>query len=218
MQLNLNAGNSNTEKVLRVIKKNNPDLLLLEEVTPQWAKALSGLSTNYPHQISEPQTDCFGIILLSKVPLKQGKIVDIGSTGVPSIVAEAHFPLGTITVIGTHPLPPISANYSAKRNQLLAALPQLIKEQHYPVLLMGDLNLSPWSPYFKQLLRDSELKNSMKGFGFQPSWPSRIHLLRIPLDHLLYSSEIRIHSRQIGENVGSDHFPLFVEFSIPPKK
>jgi endonuclease/exonuclease/phosphatase (EEP) superfamily protein YafD len=218
MLLNLNAENSNTEQVLRIIKKSDPDVLLLEEVTPQWAKALSELSTNYPHHISEPQTDCFGIMLLSKVPLKQGKVLDIGSTGVPSIVTEAHFPLGTVVVIGTHPLPPTSAEYATKRNQQLAAFPQLIKKQRYPVLLMGDLNTSPWSPYFWQLLRDSGLKNSMKGFGFQPSWPSHIRPLRIPLDHLLYSPEIRIHSRRIGEDAGSDHFPLLVEFSIPPKK
>ena len=214
MLMNLNAGNGNTEQVLDAIRTADPDILLLEEVTPKWSNELAVLGSDYPHRIAEPQEGCFGIMLLSKVPLEHGKVVEIGTAGVPSILAEAHFPQGVVSIIGTHPLPPMGAEYSRHRNNQLKELPDIVKEQNLPVLLIGDLNTSPWSPHFRDLLTESGLKNSMQGFGFQPTWPSDNRLLRIPLDHVLHSPGITIHNRMVGRAVGSDHFPVIVDFSV----
>jgi endonuclease/exonuclease/phosphatase (EEP) superfamily protein YafD len=90
----------------------------------------------------------------------------------------------------------------------------LIRAQKNPVLLIGDLNVSPWSSYFARLLKDSGLKNSMKGFGFQPSWPAGNRFLRIPIDQILYSPQITIHHRTVGADIGSDHLPVIVDFSL----
>ena len=215
MLMNINANNSNNSKrVLESIAQADPDLLLLEEVTPQWAEKMATLESQYKYRIAQPQAGCFGIMLLSKYPLERGKVVEVGSGGVPSIVAEAYFPKGVVSIIGTHPPPPTGAEFSKHRNSQLAALPELVEKQNHPVLLMGDLNTTPWSPYFTQLVRESGLKNSMKGFGHQPSWPRKPFFLRIPLDHMLHSPEITIHNRMVGQEVGSDHFPVIVDFSI----
>lgn len=214
MLMNINAGNGNTVQVLDAIRTADPDLLLLEEVTPKWASELAVLNTNYPHRIAESQDGCFGIMLLSKVPLEHGRVVEVGTAGVPSIIAEAHFAQGTVCVIGTHPLPPAGAEYSKHRNMQLIELPYLVMEQKNPVLLIGDLNATPFSYWFRRVVSESGLKNSMKGFGFQPSWPSNNAFLRIPLDHVLHSEEITIHNRMVGGDVGSDHFPVIVDFTV----
>ena len=213
MLMNINAGNGNTKLVLNAIKAAAPDLLLLEEVTPKWAHELKVLETTYSYKISAPQKGCFGIMLLSKVPLERGKIIEIGTSDLPSIVAEAHFKQGVVSIIGTHPLPPIGRHHSTARNKQLQALPAVVKQQKYPILLIGDLNATPWSPYFQTLEKDSGLKNSMKGFGFQPSWAGNA-FLKIPIDHVLHSKEISIHNRMIGPKIGSDHLPVMVDFSI----
>ncbi len=212
MLMNLNAANGNTEQVLSAIQKADPDLLVLEEVTPKWAAELSGL--DYPYRVAQSQEGCFGIMLLSKHPLSRTNVVVVGSAGVPSIVADVHLPQGEISVIGTHPVPPISAEFSKYRNDQLAALSEFVKKQKHPVLLIGDLNASPWSAHFGRLLKESGLKNSMKHFGFQPSWPSDNRFLRIPIDHMLHSPDILIHRRAVGGDVGSDHLPVIVDFSI----
>ena len=108
----------------------------------------------------------------------------------------------------------MGAEHSRNRNDQLAALPAVVKEQKYPVLLIGDLNTTPWSSHFKRLVNKSGLKNSMKGFGHQPSWPSDQFFLRIPLDHILHAPEIAIHNRMILKDVGSDHFPVIVDFAL----
>ncbi len=214
MLINLNASNGHTEKVLNVIRTANPDLLLLEEVTPKWEAELAVLTEIYPHRIVEAQEGCFGIMMLSKFPLEHEQTVEIGGANIPSLLAEVHFPHGTLSFIGTPPLPPIGAAYSKQRNRHLMELPDLVKKQQYPVLLIGDLNVSPFSYWFRKVISESKLKDSMKGFGFQPSWPSNNSFLCIPLDHVLHSPEIIIHNRMIGSDVGSDHFPVIVDFSI----
>lgn len=214
MLMNINANNGNTQKVLDAVETFAPDLLLLEEVTPKWAEELSPLFKTFPYRISEPQTDCFGIMLLSKYPLTEGVVVEIGDGGVPSIIADVIFPDGTITLIGTHPLPPIGGTYSAHRNSQLKELAAVAKNQRKPVLLMGDLNTTPWSPYFKKLLSDADLRDSTKGFGFQPTWRHPVRFIKIPIDHMLYSNGIRVWNRVIGSDVGSDHLPVILDFEI----
>ena len=218
MQLNIHSGNHDTAKVLAVLNEYNPDLILLEEVTPKWESDLQGLNSKYPYRISRPQSDCFGIMLLSRFPFRSSEILCVGNDYLPTIRAEIETPQGAIAFIGTHPLPPIGALYSATRNQQLEALPELVKKQVYPVLLAGDLNVSPWSPYFTALLHESGLKNSMQGFGFQPSWPFNISFMRIPIDHLLHSPEIIVRYRAVGADVGSDHLPVIIDFTLKQKK
>lgn len=212
MLMNINAGNGNTDLVMGAIQMFNPDILLLEEVTPKWAEVLSVLNTDYPHRIAKTRNDPFGIMLLSKHPVKNGGIINIGTTGVPSIAGTIYLPDGEIHFIGTHPVPPIGGEYSRQRNHQLTELAAYAKNSN--TLLMGDLNTSPWSPHFKNLVKKSGLNNSMKGFGFQPTWPTHLPWPRIPIDHVLHSPNIVIHNRLIGPNVGSDHLPVIVDFSI----
>ncbi len=93
--MNLNAGNGNTEQVLDAIRTADPDLLLLEKVTPKWAHELAVLNTAYPHRIAEPQSGCFGIMLLSKYPLARERVVGIAihQRVVGGDVGSDHFPV-----------------------------------------------------------------------------------------------------------------------------
>lgn len=214
MLMNINAGNGNTEEVLTTIRQYVPDLLLLEEVTPAWAENLAVLNQNYPYRIAEPQAGFFGISFFSKYPLEHRAITRIGSSGVPSIITEIHLPAGVVSFIGTHPVPPVGAAGSRMRNHQLIELPAVVKEQHYPVMVIGDLNVTPFSYWFRRVISESGLKNSMKGFGFQPSWPAYMPFMRIPIDHVLHDESIVIHNRMTGGDVGSDHLPVIVDFSL----
>ena len=100
------------------------------------------------------------------------------------------------------------------RDGQLAELATLVGHQRHPVMLLGDLNASPWSYPFRRLLRDTGLLNSMRGWGVQPTWPAPLGPLGIPIDHVLHSEEIRITRRSTGPWIGSDHLPLIIEFAI----
>ncbi|MEQ1828860.1 MAG: endonuclease/exonuclease/phosphatase family protein [Pirellula sp.] len=208
--INVNTRQGNPARVQRLVLEMQPDLVVLEEISEEWMAALPQLVATYPHSVVEPREDNFGIGLFSKVPLVDTQVAYVGSE-VPTIIATAEFQHTRIRVVATHPLPPIGGEYSESRNRQLASLPVHLKSD-LPVILLGDLNTTPWNFHFQKLLRESGLRDSSVGRGLQPTWPSNALVFRIPLDHFLYSAQLQVLSRSVGPDVGSDHFPLLVEF------
>ena len=100
------------------------------------------------------------------------------------------------------------------RNDQLNEITKFTSKITTPIFLLGDLNLTPWSPYFGRFLKETKLHNSARGRGLQPTWPTYFYPLRIPIDHCLYSPEISVIKRQVCSDIGSDHLPLYVEFGL----
>ena len=211
MLANVHRANRDFAAVAAAVRRFAPDMVVLEEVDERWLAELEPAMVGY-RCTKEPRTDNFGLAFFSKFPVIQAKVIYIGGAEVPSIMAEVETPQGRVTVLATHPLPPLGREYSRWRNEQLAKLPRWVRGASSPVLLLGDLNCSPWSPSFSRLLRESGLKDSARGRGVQPTWPSNNFFLRIPLDHCLYSPAITVVRREVGPAVGSDHFPLIVDF------
>lgn len=217
MLVNVNTAFGSAQRVTEAVRRYDPDILVLEEVSDAWLPDLRPALTAFGSSHVETREDNFGIALFSKYPFTKHETAYIGNTGVPSIVAEFETPQGTCTVLATHPLPPGGSAYSRSRNAQLAAIPNHVKRAASPVLLLGDLNVTPWSPYFRRLLRESGLEDSSQGRGVQPTWPSFLPLFLIPIDHCLYSPGIAIVRKEVGPALGSDHYPVIVDFLLPGK-
>jgi len=211
MLLNVNTASTSYAAVGEAVVDLNPDLLLLEEVDCIWLEQLQGLTDRYTYSVTRARDDNFGIALFSRFPFTRCEIVAIGEAGVPSISAELDVDGVRLSVVGTHPLPPGGAEYSRLRNDQLAELPKFVNSLGSPLLMLGDLNVTPWCWYFRRLLKRTGLRDSSKGWGVQPSWPASSFLFRIPIDHVLHSPDLRVVGRSIGRDVGSDHFPVIVD-------
>ncbi|MBW1762831.1 MAG: hypothetical protein JRJ64_15305 [Deltaproteobacteria bacterium] len=74
--------------------------------------------------------------------------------------------------------------------------------------------MSPWNHHFRRLLKRTGLRDSSQGRGVQPTWPTHNPLLRIPIDHCLHSEGIHVVQKKIGPAVGSDHYPVIVDFTM----
>lgn len=214
LSLNLNSQNEEYARVLQTIEHFNADFVVLLEVTPKWLRELINLKKHYVNFITEPRDDNFGIALFSRFPFKKQKILHIGDKQLPSVMAEVNTDSGLFSLFATHPLPPVSRQYSRLRNQQLTEIARLLKGYFKPVILAGDLNVSPWSHYFRQFLARSGLKDSSQGYGVMPTWPVDNPLFWTPIDHVLYSKKIVIKNKQIGPDVGSDHYPVIVDFKL----
>jgi len=217
MLINVNTRLGDPDRVRNAISGAAPDILILEEISSRWMAALTWLTNTHPYALSEPRDDNFGIGLFSRLPMTDAEVVYIGAAEVPSIVVTITTPETNLQVIATHPVPPIGREYSALRDDQLNMLPDYVNPT-LPVLLVGDLNATPWSFPFRQLLDHTGLRDSAKGHGVQPTWPNNNFFLRVPIDHCLHSSEIIVTDRRIGEDVSSDHYPLIVDFKITGQK
>jgi len=218
MLMNVNRDYGSPVKVLDAIRTYQPDFVVLEEIDKQWFDCLApGLAETYPHHVTELRSDNFGIGLWSKRPILNHTILYSSAWAIPTIIADLDFGM-VFTVIATHPVPPIRRKMAHARDAQLAELAQHARNAKHPVLLIGDLNATPWCAAFRKLLRDSGLVNSAQGRGLYPSWPAFFPaLLRIPIDHVLHTPDIEILDRQTGPRVGSDHLPVIIEFQMRRK-
>jgi len=214
MLANVNSANRDYPRIRAALLAQQPDFAVLLEVTPWLFDRLADLADRYPHRIAAPQEDNFGIALLSRRPFLRADIVQLGPPGLPSIRAEFQIDGGRLILLGTHPLPPIGPELARDRNEQLTKLAEVARSTPQPLLLLGDLNISPWSPFFERLLADSGLRDSGDGRGIQPTWPVRWPPLWIPIDHALHSAGIRVLRRATGPDLGSDHYPVIVDFQV----
>ncbi|HEY9295793.1 MAG TPA: endonuclease/exonuclease/phosphatase family protein, partial [Phormidium sp.] len=101
-----------------------------------------------------------------------------------------------------------------ERNMQLAAMADYLEKVNNPVVVMGDFNVTMWSPFYQRFIEKTKLKNARSGFGVQPTWPSFMPLLAIPIDHCLVSPNIQVIKTRTGRNVGSDHLPIITDLAI----
>lgn len=214
MLLNVNTRSGDPARVARTIQDADPDFLLLEEISEEWLGKLEDLHQSHPHSVVQTRSDNFGIGLFSKLPLEGGRIVYLGDAFVPSVIGKVEVQGKWLHIFGTHPPPPGGRQSTGWRDQQLASIPEYLRAYPEPLLLLGDLNVSPWSCHFKRLLAGTGLSDSARGRGVQPTWPAGLPFLWIPIDHCLYSKGIEIRERRVGPNVGSDHYPVIVDFTL----
>jgi len=212
--INVHTANERADLVLDFLRSADADVILLMEVNERWMSDLSPLHSSHPHVLAEPREDNFGIALFSRIPLTNHAVIELSEAGVPSIKVDMRVGAAMITLLGTHPLPPGFSEYARLRNDQLREIATHVRAQSGPFIVVGDLNATPWSPYFADLLRNSGLKNTSQGRGLHGSWPAWLPVGRIPLDHCLVSPSIGVISKRLGSHIGADHLPIVVELWI----
>ena len=211
---NVLSSNQRYPEVISLIRAEKPDLAVFIEINTAWTRALEPIEDILPNAVVHPREDNFGIAIYSKVPLEDATAKEFGLRNSVSILATIAVNGQKLSIVATHPVPPIGTTLFSKRNQHLAELASYIQQQQNPTIAIGDFNTTMWSPYYKSFIRTTGLRNSRSGFGIQPTWPTQLPLLFIPLDHCLVSPSITVANSRTGSNVGSDHLPLIADLAI----
>lgn len=221
---NINTQNQQFEEVLAFARQENPDLALFMEVDDTWKNRLDELKSQLPYSSGETSPYNFGILLYSRYPFNAVQQIDFSEDSTPSVVANVTVNNQDIAVVGTHPVPPLRSEYFHFRNRQLDQMAQYLKTVEDTKLVMGDFNITMWSPYYKRMMRHTGLKNARKGFGLRPSWPTKgtytflpswaALLFSIPIDHCLVSPDVTVTNIRVGPNVGSDHRPVVVDLRL----
>ena len=81
-------------------------------------------------------------------------------------------------------------------------------------MVVGDFNLTPWSPYFQKFIADSGLRDARTPRRFDHTWPVTFDNANIGLaiDHSFAHPSLPLVKRIIGPDLGSDHLPVTVTF------
>ena len=205
--LNVGTDNIDHERVLDLLREEQPDVAVVLEVDKRWMRALRTLHGLYPYVHAAPRSDNFGIAVLSRRPLSRARTYEFTPPGPPSVVATTTVNDRTVHFVATHPIPPVRAGAMDRRDAHLRALGDYLHAQVDPIVLVGDLNTSPWAPAFRVLLETAGLTDPRRGRGVLATWPSWVPVIAI--DHVLVSPQLRVTSLRVGASIGSDHLPLF---------
>jgi endonuclease/exonuclease/phosphatase (EEP) superfamily protein YafD len=213
---NVERTNPDHSAVAELIAAERPDLIALIEVDRTWLDALGPSLAGLDHAVDVPRSDCFGVALRSRWPLTDVEVVDDPGLQPPWIVATlAVEGAEPTTVVVAHPHPPVTRARAAARDAQLEAMGRRLAATTGPRLVVGDLNATPWSTPMARLLEQTGLEVAGGPLGPRGTWPSRLPLLRLPIDHVLHDPEVWVVRHELGPAVGSDHRPVAVDLRLP---
>jgi endonuclease/exonuclease/phosphatase (EEP) superfamily protein YafD len=214
---NVLYNNRNYKALLEAVDQSNADIVLLQEVTGEWSEHIKDLSTKFPYFAVEPRQGGAGIAMFSRYPIDDLERLKLDETSHLALLARVKVNERTLAVLSMHPTTPITSLKFKNRNQQFSEAADLLKKIDGPKVLIGDLNITMWSPYFRQLVETSGLRDSRQGFGLNASWPVPLpSFLRLPIDHCLVSKDIQVDQFQLGARTGSDHLPIIVDLILGP--
>jgi len=222
---NMNVANNRLEDLAQELVDNGPSLVVLQEYTHRADKVLSkALAERYPYQIAIPANHAFGMAAFSAVPLTVISTAPLADERITTLRFKLeNRNLGEITVTAMHPVPPVTPTSAKARNNEIKAVSEWIAKQDGKQILLGDLNLTPYSYVFRDLIETSGLRpvrplfyNTIK----TTTWPSFTlsGFFRIPIDHVLLSDDLQFTTsgwqKEFGH--GSDHALLRIELEPGP--
>ena len=220
LMANVMLENKDADRLLRVIREYDPDIVLVVEIDEAWQRALSPLRETYPHRVEQPQDNYYGLILFSRFPLIDPKIDFLVQDDIPSVHTAFELPSGDrIFLHGLHPRPPepIRDQDSTPRDAELVVVGRAIRAAgDRPTVVAGDLNDVAWSPTTELFVRLSGLLDPRVGRGFYNSFHAEKIYLRYPLDHVFHSRHFTLTDLRCLPPIGSDHFPVLIELCYEP--
>lgn len=213
MEINVNTQIGDPAKVRSEIKRLNPDVLGLLEVSDGWLKSLS-LDSEYPYSKAVTRNDNFGIAIYSKHPFEGDVVTSIGEDLPPVILARALVNGAPLDVVLVHALPPVSQGSYDKSWLLLRRLAAVIRDKEGPLIVLGDLNSAPWGGLFNMFRFVSRTRSAAEGRGIHLTWRAQSWIFKFPIDHILVKGGLRVANTMMGQETGSDHLPLFADVAF----
>ncbi|MEM9808919.1 MAG: endonuclease/exonuclease/phosphatase family protein, partial [Cyanobacteria bacterium P01_D01_bin.56] len=210
MTYNLWISNPKINAIEQSIRDENPDILFLSEVSQETMDQLRS-RLDYAHSY---RTTGSNNALFSRYPILEATTEDFGvkTRGRTfNLVAKLQVEENTVTVIGVHPPVPILRNFFHIRNHQLDTLIHASQEIEGELIVLGDFNTTPWSPYFERFERQSQLQNAGCGHGIWATWyfnqTLKTRYIKIPIDHIM-TRGFKSLKTWTGNTGGSDHKPL----------
>jgi endonuclease/exonuclease/phosphatase (EEP) superfamily protein YafD len=212
MSFNVGISNPNRTAVAEFIAHEDPDVVFIFESSFEWEDTIRGAGLPLQIVLVVPRGRLAGVTVLARPELRPGRLdVELGGE-----VAAVEVDLGDerVAVLGIHPVSPTSPSRASARDGLIARAADWVATRAGEVVVVGDLNATPWSHAYSTLRLRGGLVDTLRGKGLQPTWPQGWGALMIPIDHVLHTTGLGSADRRTGPAFGSAHRPVLVEIGV----
>jgi endonuclease/exonuclease/phosphatase (EEP) superfamily protein YafD len=208
MHFNVLQSNRSHDKLINLIEEENPSVVVLLELNQRWYDHLEQGLVNYEFRAASLSERDTGLAIFSKFPITDLEEKFLSGNFTPTFRCTLDRAGEEIALWVTHPRPPMGTRLWQERNAQLGSMGSLIAQETLPTILVGDLNTSPWSHWFKRIQGD-RLIDSGQGHGLKATWPSFLpEWGRLPIDHILHSRHFTVLERRVLSDIDSDHLPV----------
>lgn len=211
--VNLLAGNEKDPWMDEAIRELNADILVFPEFTPLWRdRLMQAFGEDYPHRVEDPLMNPFGIALWSRLPLGEQRAIRRFGSFRPQVRVEVQWEGHRFALFGIHPNKPFPHwSYPLAVNDRKELLDWL-GEEELPVIVAGDFNATPRSPWMDRLESLGLVSIYQHTAGsLTTSWPAHrwwSPVFGITIDHVFCSQEFVPGSYRTGQRTMSDHAPV----------
>jgi endonuclease/exonuclease/phosphatase (EEP) superfamily protein YafD len=214
---NVMFDNPHHRTLLRELASYDADVLVLEEITPDWWASIRriGLLASHPHVVAAPRWGPSGLVIISRLPLGDRRVRDARGWPIPS--ATVRVGNQDVHLVGVHIIAPLTTFGENQAQQ--PVITGIIRSTPSPRIVAGDFNATPTNRWYGQI-RDLGLQEVFEAVGqpFATTWPNGQHLLPpLRLDHAFVDDPPVVPRRvRTGAGSGSDHQPVIVDYSVLP--
>ena len=207
IQFNTLFSNPTPDRSLAWIKSEQPDFVMLQEVSSKTLAIYDGLAETLPFGAFCRFAPVGGVAMRSKFPLtnqgcveKQGMVwirADVNGTQISFASVHLHWP------------------WPFRQNSQIEWMQVSLKTIPRPVVLKGDFNAAAWSAAVARVARASDtrvvpgLRFTLR-MGPRPIGPVAF----MPIDHVMMPDGFIVGDIAVGPALGSDHLPVVVVFEV----
>jgi endonuclease/exonuclease/phosphatase (EEP) superfamily protein YafD len=219
----LDATNRDPMAAVETIAKTDADFIMVLEATDENMSGLvPALASRYDLIRSNPESWTSNGQALWKAKAAQDiEVLDSTYVHIPAwnlrplLQATVKFSGQVIDLLCLHAARP-QAQYAFLHQKMeLDRFNQWSLTNPHELIVLGDINSTPWSRSVRSILASGRLLNSQAGFGLQQTWHGLMpKFLQIPIDHCFHSRRLRTVDRRVLGSTGSDHLPILVELEV----
>ena len=205
--------------LVELVLKQRSDVIGLEEVDARSLGALDKqpwIHAHYPYRLFDQRAQS---LILSHWPILEAHVAydtyrnPYLYTRIKTLMPKP------LTLIIVHPPHPTESYQWLQQKALWDTLQEREKDIPRPLVILGDMNTTPYNQSFLSFQQALQLRDPRTGVSLLPTWPSYLPWpLRLPLDYILISRDLELKSQSVLPSTGSDHLPIEVTVRFIPAR
>jgi len=224
MTLNARADVDTSTDVYLLINEKQPDIICFQESEPYMLRLAETLSEEYPYQVRPESGFGWSTMIISRFPLDP---VDQAPRRVMARYEQGslqsaviHLPDGDLLVGCCHIIRGNQNRVIWKAGnrgafEVADRLGKTAAAMKIPALLAGDFNGGPFSIRGRNVRKSDFWLLAQRPTYQSATWPAFLPaFLRVQPDQIYVTSGIFIADQYASHTAGSDHRPLFVDFTL----